>query len=359
MRIVFAIPGDLATASGGYAYDRAVLAQAPALGVVMRYVALPGGFPFPGVDEVAASVTALRAALQPGDVLLIDGLAYGALPVAAISAIDAPILALCHHPLCLETGLSPQATARLFDSEQAALSLADKIFVTSGFTAAELRRLFAVAAEKITVALPGTAPGLRAPRWGDPPVILALGSLIARKGYDVLLEALSGLVELPWRLAVAGSPCAAPVTAAQLFARALQEDLAGRIAFLGEVSAPDARKLLQGADLFVSASFFEGYGMALAEALSFGLPIVAARGGAVEYTLPDDTALKVEPGDVVSLRAALRAVLSDSELAARLAEAAWRAGQQLPDWQETARIIVATARECAQKCPLQNLSGLT
>jgi glycosyltransferase involved in cell wall biosynthesis len=351
MRILFAIPGDLATASGGYAYDRALLAQGRALGVEIIHVALSGGFPNPGKAEIVSSIAAIRAALQPGDVVLIDGLAYGALPEAAIHEINAPILALCHHPLCLETGLDRQSAARLFASEKAALALAQKIVVTSAHNKAELQDRFAAPAERIVVALPGTAPGVRAPRQGDPPVILALGALIARKGYDILLDALAGVTDLPWQLRIAGSPRAAPECAAQLYLRAARPDLAGHVAFLGEISASEARAALLDADVFVSASLYEGYGMALAEALSFGLPIIASRGGAVDKTLPDEAALKVAPGDAAGLRAGLRAVLSDSALAARLSEAAWRSGQALPDWPETARVVIDAARAAARQPP--------
>ena len=45
--VVFAIPGDLDTATGGYIYDREVLARLPALGVSVRHVALPRTFPSP------------------------------------------------------------------------------------------------------------------------------------------------------------------------------------------------------------------------------------------------------------------------------------------------------------------------
>jgi glycosyltransferase involved in cell wall biosynthesis len=347
MRIFFAIPGDLATASGGYAYDRAILKEAAALGVDMRVLPLPGGFPNPTAAELAASSNAL-AGLGPGDVALIDGLAYGALPEDAIRTIAPPVVALCHHPLCLETGLSPAAAAAFFACEKQALTLATRVVATSAATAEWLVQNFSVPAEKLSVAIPGTEKSSRAPRLGEPPILLALGSLIERKGYDVLLEALAGLGDLNWRLRVVGSPRADVSVAAKLFARASKADLAGRVDFLGEVPASEARLLLGGADVFVSASHYEGYGMALAEAMAHGLPIVASRGGAAAQTVPDEAAIKVDPGDVARLRAALRAALSDYSLAGRLAEASWRAGQDLPDWRATAGVVLASARQALE-----------
>jgi glycosyltransferase involved in cell wall biosynthesis len=285
--------------------------------------------------------------VRPGDVALIDGLAFGALPEYAVRSIAAPIVALCHHPLCLETGLSPDAAAAFFAREESALALASRVVATSPATADWLKQNFAFAPEKIAVAVPGTQKASRAPRRGDPPVLLALGALIERKGYDVLLEALAGLGDLDWRLCVAGSLRADPRVVEKLLARAKKADLAGRVAFLGEVAAEIARERLAAADFFVSASHYEGYGMALAEAMAHGLPIIASRGGAAAQTVPDNVAIKVAPGDVLGLRAALRLALSDQILAARLAEASWQAGQALPGWRETAEVIMATVRKAA------------
>ena len=113
MAIVFAIPGDLTTTSGGYAYDRAIIAEAAALGADLRVLSLPGGFPNPGAAEIAATARTL-AGVRSENVALIDGLAYGALPEEVIRAIAAPVVALCHHPLGLETGLLPEAAAAFF-----------------------------------------------------------------------------------------------------------------------------------------------------------------------------------------------------------------------------------------------------
>ena len=117
MRIIFAAPGDLSACTGGYAYDRAVIAALPEFNVEVAHVALNGSFPFPSEAEVREAARAINAALAPRDVALIDGLAYGALPQDAIRAIAAPVLALCHHPLGLEQGLDPARAAALLRAD--------------------------------------------------------------------------------------------------------------------------------------------------------------------------------------------------------------------------------------------------
>ena len=106
MAVVFAIPGDITLPTGGYAYDREVLARLPAAGVDVAHLALPGGYPEPSSEDLARTAEQI-AATPPGAVLLIDGLAYGAMPAELIARFDRPIVALVHHPLCLEAGVAP------------------------------------------------------------------------------------------------------------------------------------------------------------------------------------------------------------------------------------------------------------
>lgn len=343
-RILFAIPGDLSARTGGYGYDRRVLAALPGRGVGVVHVPLQGSFPHPSAADVAQSVEVLSRHVQSGDVALIDGLAYGAMPEDAIRAIGAPILALCHHPLCIETGLAPARRDALRESERSALALARHVIVTSAGTGAILARDFAVPEPKISVALPGTDPAARAKGSGRAPVLLAVGSIIPRKAFDALVTALAGLKALDWRLLIVGGAEQSPQTAAALDDLIAAKGLSARVERLGEISAQQLERVYDASDAFVSSSLFEGYGMALAEALARGLPIVTTTGGAAAQTVPDAAALKVPPGDAFALRGALRALIVDAALRARLSDASWRAGQALPRWDETAFVIARAAQ---------------
>ena len=77
--VVFAVPGELATPTGGYVYDRHIIEGLAALGWRTAVVNLGDGFPFPATDTRAAAAARL-AALPIGSPIVVDGLAFGALP---------------------------------------------------------------------------------------------------------------------------------------------------------------------------------------------------------------------------------------------------------------------------------------
>ena len=179
----FLIPGDLAAPTGGYAYARHLIGALPAHGVAVDAVALPGSFPHPSAADLAATAAVLADTPREA-VLLLDGLAYGALPPDIIAAANPRrMVALVHHPLGLEAGLREEQSTRLVASERAALALAERIVVTSRFTRNLLTESFSVPPERIAVAEPGTEPAPRAEGSGSPCVsLLAVGAVSPRKG---------------------------------------------------------------------------------------------------------------------------------------------------------------------------------
>jgi glycosyltransferase involved in cell wall biosynthesis len=94
-----------------------------------------------------------------------------------------------------------------------------------------------------------------------------------------------------------------------------------------------------GSDLFALASHFEGYGMAYAEAIAHGLPVIGTTAGAIPDTVPPLAGVLVPPGDVAALAAALRRLISDISERRQLAAAAREASSQLPTWADSAKLF--------------------
>lgn len=343
----FAIPGDIELATGGYGYDRRVIAECQRAGSAVTHVALPGGFPFPTPEDLAACAARLGA-LPAGQAVLIDGLAMGALPAALLSGLRRPIAALVHHPLALEAGLDERQRAGLAASERAALALAAAVIVTSPSTARLLERDYGVARDRLVVAVPGTDPCPPARGTGAPPRLLAVGAVIPRKAHGVLVEALAALSALDWTCRIVGASDRDGDETRRLRQHIAAHGLGDRIVLTGAISEPALAREFDAADLFVSASLFEGYGMALTEAIAHGLPVVASRAGAIPDTLPPAACVLVPPNDPAALAGALGTLLRDSARRRELARNAREHAASLPGWPETAAIVANVLREIAR-----------
>ncbi|MEM1371709.1 MAG: glycosyltransferase family 4 protein [Pseudomonadota bacterium] len=337
----FAIPGELNAPTGGYAYDRRLIKELRAFAIDTHHIALPGAFPHPDNDDIAETVQ-LLAATPEDATLLIDGLAYGAMPTDALRKVRRRTVVILHHPLALETGLPEHTRTELKTSEIAALALADHVIATSPYSARLLHQDYGVPQAKITFAEPGTDPAQRATGTAMPMQLLAVGAISKRKGYDILIDALVPLADqLPWRLTITGAQDRFPQVAEALQRQIGQSGLQDQVNLAGVVVPATLNRFYDSADLFVMPSLFEGYGMVLAEAMARGLPIICTTGGAASETVPDAAAIKVAPGDADQLRDALHKAMTDKKLRSQLADASWDAGRTLPTWQETARRVAA------------------
>lgn len=340
---IFLVPGDWNSRTGGYLYDRRIAEGLGALGwqVTRRS---PGDM-FPLLDAAAcAQAAAVVQDLPDGALVVADGLAFSALPeLVERHAARLRWVALVHHPLAFETGLSPAQQAALRASEQRALACARQVIVTSAETARALAA-FEVPAARIAVVEPGTAAAPRARGGGAGAGALSLlcvATVTARKGHAHLLQALAALRDRPWQLHCAGSLARDAATVAAVQQQSAQLGLQDRVLWHGEIEAAPLAALYDQADLFVLPSLYEGYGMALAEALARGLPIVSSAVGAIVDTVPAQAGVLLPPGDVDALRIALQRLMDAPEARADLAAGAWAAGTQLPRWSASAARFAA------------------
>lgn len=150
-------------------------------------------------------------------------------------------------------------------------------------------------------------------------VIATVGSLIRRKGHDVLLRAMAGLEAQgrPARLLIAGEGS----ERAALEALARDLGITGSVRFLGEFSNPGP--LYAAADVFVLASRSEALPLALLEAAHFALPAVASQvGGIPEIVRDGETGMLVPPDDPAALSDALSRLMADAALRRTIGAAA-------------------------------------
>lgn len=333
MQVCLIVPGPITTVSGGHTYDRRMADGLRALGHDVLVVELDGRLPDPDQASIYAART-VWAALPADRMRLIDGLAlpaFDGLPMHQVTA-------LIHHPASLETGISEETSQRLHATETEMFRAVRHLVATSDQTADRLVREFGSPPERISVVIPGIdVLPRRGGSAGPACQILSAGALIPRKGHDVLLRALSRLFDLDWELTIAGSADRDRVHANGLRALAEELKVAQRVRFVDDLTeTPWA-----GADLFALTSYFEGYGVAIAEALRRGLPVAVTNVGAVPALVAPEAGVVCAPGDVEQLSKALRRLIFDRTLRQGMAEVAWQSGQLLPSWHDQAARLAA------------------
>jgi glycosyltransferase involved in cell wall biosynthesis len=357
------VPGDPNTSTGGYIYNAQILAGLEDLGWRTRVHSLHDSFPRP-TPSALRDARADLASLSADSIVVIDGLALAGLErVLDTEAKRLRVVALIHHPLALETGLDPDHARLLETAERAALALVPRVICTSHWTSRALGE-YGVPIEKIRVVEPGVdrrsrGTARRSQRSTSPETardigqsahdvrLLCVATVTPRKGHAVLLEALGELRDRRWHLTCAGSTTRDAATFAALEHQVERLALRARVSFLGDLDADALEREYERADLFVLASYLEGYGMALAEAVARGIPVVSTTAGAIPETVPPPAGVLVPPGDSRALAKALAPLLDQDDARARLAANARAAAAALPTWRTAAERFAAALEGAA------------
>ncbi|HKW54358.1 MAG TPA: glycosyltransferase family 4 protein, partial [Stellaceae bacterium] len=307
--IAFIVSGPLDQLTGGYLFDRRIVDGLRQAGRTVAVHELPGTFP--DTDATARrAATGVLAGLGENAAAVVDGLALPAFIdcLTPEAAARSKLVGFVHHPLALETGLPAETGERFAAIEMRLLPRLAGVLCPSAITAWAVED-YGVPGGRIIITPPGTdkpsPPPRRVPREG-PLHLLSIGSLTPRKGHLLLIEALSELTDRAWRLRCIGSLTRDPETVAAVRNAIAQHGLGERVELAGERPPTRLGAAYAEADVFVLASYHEGYGMAFAEALAHGLPVVGTTAGAIPETVPASASLLVPPGDGDALTAALR-----------------------------------------------------
>jgi glycosyltransferase involved in cell wall biosynthesis len=177
------------------------------------------------------------------------------------------------------------------------------------------------------------------------PAVLSVRRLVPRMGLADLLEAcrLIDAADTPWQVILAGE---GPLADA-LAARAREAGLADRVRLLGRVPDDALPDLYRAASVFaLPTRALEGFGMATAEALASGLPVVATRAGASAELLENVSGSALcDPDDPQALARALGPLLASGEARSQAGTAARRHAEQHLTWDGHVGAVESAARD--------------
>lgn len=178
--------------------------------------------------------------------------------------------------------------------------------------------------------------------YDDPPHLLFAGRVVYQKGLDILIEALSNLMDKNWTLSIVGDGPQVATLNEMIRSHGIND----RVHFLGWKGQKELHKIFQQANIFVFPSRHEGMPNAVLEAMASGLPVIASRiAGNEELVVHGDTGYLFPLEDRGVFAAYLRMLVDDVSLRSKMGVAARRRAEENYSWQRTAREYLALAKK--------------
>ena len=346
MRIGLVIYGSLDTLSGGYLYDRTLVAVLRADGDSVAIVSLPWRNYLRNLGDNFSPYLRRRLLGLQVDIMLQDELNHPSLFLlnrCVREQISCPVVSIVH---LLRSSLNHPAWQNSFYRrvERLYLSGVDGLIYNSATTRREAEQLLNVdRAPKPAslVAYPGSDrlnpqisnEELMNRALDDPLRLLFLGNVIPRKGLHIVLKALERLPDDQWTLTAVGNPQAHPSYARAVSRQIAQAGLAANVQFAGILPDRELSKYMKASHVLVMPSSYEGYGIVYAEAMGFGLPAIGTTSGAAgEIITHCRDGFLISPGDAVALASYLTELAQNRQRLLEMSLAARNRYQSLPTW---------------------------
>lgn len=352
MHVGLVIYGRLDTLSGGYLYDRQLVAHLRAAGDTVTIISVP--WTHYGRHLLHNWSPDLRRRLTNGDfdVLLQDELNHPslfALNQRLQGAVSYPLVAIVHHLRGSER--HPAWQVPLYRQvERAYLRSVHGFIFNSETTKTAVTELTGQTKPHV-VAYP--AANHQEGAWNNerrpveaPPAgplrLLFVGNIIPRKGLHGLLAALALLPADSWQLAIVGDAQVDAAYAGRMRQAVMSRGLERYVDWYGRLSDEALAQQFAAHDLLVVPSSYEGFGIVYLEAMAYGLPVIATTAGAARETVIDGAnGFLVPPDDVGALAERLRLLHDDRARLRSMSNAARESYRAAPTWAES----MSSARE--------------
>ena len=350
MRIGFIIYGNLTTLTGGYLYDRIVVKGLIKLGHKVEVISLPFG----------SYLQRVRQGLFPGSSLPLCDFSAGKFDVLIQDELCHPSLFLVNRRLWRQMG-RPLIVALVHHilSDEPRLGLQNRMFaiVEKRFLASVDGFIYnsATTRKKVTALVDHHLPEVIAYPAGDrlgralapkiiikrsfasgPLQLLFLGNVIPRKGLLSLLSALSMVDRNIWQLSIVGGLDFDFEYTEKVRREIKRLALSDSVRLLGPLSDKQLIETLKVSHIFCMPYAYEGFGIAILEAMAFGLPAVGCRDGAAGETIDHgENGFLLKMDDLMGLTPLLKGLYHDRQELQRLALAALATYTRHPSWQDS------------------------
>lgn len=352
MRIGLIIYGSLGTLTGGYLYDRIVVEGLERLGHEVEVISLASGSYLRRLGHGLTPNLCRRLLAGRFDILLQDELCHPSLVWVnqRLRRLHGPpLVAIVHHLMCREPRPWWQNWL-LALIERWYLASVDGFIFNSKTTGRSVTALVGEhqphviaypAGDRFGSPLSADSISQRA-RQPGPLQLLFLGIVIPRKGLLPLLSALAGVDREFWRLTVVGSFEFDPAHAIAIREQVDRLGLADAVQFIGPCSDDRLVEIMRTSHLFCMPYAYEGFGIALLEAMAFGLPAIGCRDGAAGETIDHGSnGFLLAPDDLAGLAPLVVQLQHDREALLRLSLAARLTYAARPGWHDSVTAIDA------------------
>ncbi|MBS82891.1 MAG: hypothetical protein CMD65_02020 [Gammaproteobacteria bacterium] len=207
------------------------------------------------------------------------------------------IVMLIHHPTSQENSNNHMQLINNYFSERISYNHCDKLVVVSNHIAKQIKK-FITCYKKTYIVNPGIDNVfLKSELKKNKNNIITIGNIIQRKGYHILIEALSK-VDGNWKLFIVGSYNPTDKYYMNLKQKIEIYNLKDKILFLGTIEQKILLSYMSKSKIFVSPTYYEGFGIALLESALFGLKIITSDIPVLKDTLKNQNVDYIKVGDI-------------------------------------------------------------
>lgn len=207
------------------------------------------------------------------------------------------IIFLIHHPTSQENANNPMILINNYFAERITYSHSHKLIVVSSYIEKQTKKFLSNRKKIFTV-----NPGIdniffKQKHKKNRNNVICIGNIIERKGYDVLIEAMS---KIPgnWKLFIIGNYNVDEKYFSSLKKKICEYNLGDKIQFLGTLKQKKLISYMKKSKIFVSPTYFEGFGIALLESAIFGLKVITSDLPVLRDTLKSQNVDYITPGNV-------------------------------------------------------------